>query len=419
MRILYVLPAVKHPLMRGELRHYHLLRILGGRHAVTLLALSKTAVPAGVLEELGRYTERIVLFDASIDAPASGGASLRRRFASARRFRRAVREMRHAVGAIAGTGAFDVALLHGIRIHGVLDGAPALPAVIDMCDAASLRLRRGLLHGRPAELPLRLLRYGQARWLEARLRARSEHLGFISRRDRDVVIGGRNTGTVVPNGVDLGYWTRRSDAAGRSLIFTGVLDYPPNADAALHLVTRLLPAIRHSVPDVDVVIAGHNPSSELVRAAAAQPGVVVTGFVDDLRPYLERAAVFVAPLRFASGMQNKLLEAMAMELPVVTTGIAADGLKVDDGEPPVRVAERVEDLAAHVVDLLGDADARRRLGTLGRAFVCRHFDWEHAAQQFERMCVEAIAGASPEQGDARAHPQARSRVGKSQAGSIT
>lgn len=396
MRILYVLPALRHPALRGELRHYHFVRILGRRHPVTLVALSRTAVPVEVLDELRGYTERVAIVDASPEGAEPGRASFPARLAKARRYRRAVAHMRTTLHALARDTPFDVVLVHGTRIHRVLDGLPPLPVVVDMCDASCLRLRRGLMHGGVADLPVRLFRYWQMRRLESRLSAVARHIAFISGRDRDAVMRTRPGGAVVPNGVDLGYWTRTRPGEARHLIFTGVMDYPPNADAALYLMTRLLPEIRRAVPGIETIVAGRDPLPALVRAARSQPGVTVTGSVEDLRPYLERAAVFVAPLRFASGMQNKLLEAMAMELPVVTTPLAADGLRVDAADPPLRVGQCTSELAGHVIDLLRNADARRDLGVLGRAFVSRHFEWEHGARLLERLCLDAVADAAGE-----------------------
>ena len=392
MRILYVLPAVKHPLMRGELRHYHFLRILSRRHQVTLLALARTDVAPEVLDELRACTERVVLVDAAPQSEQGSGrlARLRRRVEKVRRLGRGLAEVREAFRRTADEGSFDVALVNGHRMHRAVHGASTLPVVFDMCDAASMRLRQGLRHARRAELPWRVFRYWQVRRMEAAFR-RTPHLAFISARDREAVLGAGSQAPIVPNGVDIEYWrTRGLDRGAHTLVFSGVLDYPPNADAALYLVTQVLPLVRRSVPEVEVVLAGRSPRADLLRASQVHPGVTVTGYVDDLRPHLERAAVCVAPLRFASGMQNKLLEAMAMELPVVTTGIAADGLRVDGERPPVRVGEHAEALASSVVTLLREPEERRQLGARGRAYVARHFDWERSAAMLEQLCGEAI-----------------------------
>jgi glycosyltransferase involved in cell wall biosynthesis len=115
--------------------------------------------------------------------------------------------------------------------------------------------------------------------------------------------------------------------------------------------------------------------------------------VDDVRPYLEQATVCVGPLRFASGVQNKLLEALAMEVPVVTTPVAADGLRVEGGEqPPVLVADGEKEFAESVVYLLTQTKDRSRLAAEGRHFVKNHFNWSHSAKMLEEMCLTAVSG---------------------------
>jgi glycosyltransferase involved in cell wall biosynthesis len=117
--------------------------------------------------------------------------------------------------------------------------------------------------------------------------------------------------------------------------------------------------------------------------------------VDDVRPYLEQACVYVAPIRYASGLQNKILEALAMEVPVVTTPIVVDGLRGGrGGEPPVRTAEAVDEVAASILTLLEDDGERRRLAADGRRFVEAEFDWSRGAGRLEAMCLTAIGEAA-------------------------
>jgi glycosyltransferase involved in cell wall biosynthesis len=400
MKILQMLPSLPHPSMRGELRHYYFLRSLSRRHDITVLALTKTAVAPEAEEELGRYSSRLVVVDASPPARPAGGDLLGWRARKQRRLRRAMVEMRrHFVQAVHDE-SFDVVLVHGADLYPVLNGFHDLPAVLDVCDAVSLRHRHRLRYVNPVELPWRLLSYWLVRRREEEVSRQAPHVAFISERDRDAVTGPTSRAAIVPNGVDLAYWSRRDPPAQIDrLVFTGVMDYPPNDDAAHYLVRHIVPAVRKQRPDVEVVIAGRSPSAALIDEARAS-GVTVTGFLQDLRPELEKSAVFVAPLRFASGMQNKILEAMAMQLPVVTTRIAAEGLHVaGGGPPPVAIADRPEAFAACVTALLGDRMTRAQMGMDGRDFVRRHFNWEKSAQRLERMCREA-AGTQDEQREA-------------------
>jgi glycosyltransferase involved in cell wall biosynthesis len=147
------------------------------------------------------------------------------------------------------------------------------------------------------------------------------------------------------------------------------------------------------VPDAELYIVGRDPSPRLRERAARTPGATVTGFVPDVRPWLERAAVAAVPMRYGSGVQNKVLEAMAMELPVVTTSLVAAGLRVAGGEAPVVVADDVREFAEAVVKLLAQEQERSRLASAGRRFVLEHYDWSRSAARLERMCAAAAAAS--------------------------
>jgi glycosyltransferase involved in cell wall biosynthesis len=166
------------------------------------------------------------------------------------------------------------------------------------------------------------------------------------------------------------------------------MDYRPNADAARQLIDVVMPFVWREIPDARVAIVGRDPAPDLV-ARARRPGVVVTGYVEDIRPYLEGAAVFAAPLRFASGIQNKLLEAMAMSVPVVTTPVAAAGLRGDDGRAaPLNVAREPADLGARIVERLRASATDPTPDAAARRFVQERFSWAASGRS-----VDAILGA--------------------------
>jgi glycosyltransferase involved in cell wall biosynthesis len=234
-------------------------------------------------------------------------------------------------------------------------------------------------------------RYRQVKQIEDKMIAKTPHIAFVSWRDREAVVGATEHGKVVPIGVDHSYWTRQTrDPRPNCLAFTGVMNYAPNEDAAIYLIERILPLLRRAIPNIELLIVGRDPTPALKERAQRHPEVTVTGFVDDVRTCLERAAVFVAPLRYGSGIQNKILEAMAMEVPVVTTSLAAAGLRVDGaGAPPVLVADGEKEFAERVIALLGEEDERQRLAGEGRRFVENHFIWSRSAAKLEEMCFAA------------------------------
>ncbi len=202
------------------------------------------------------------------------------------------------------------------------------------------------------------------------------------------------TSTVLQNGVDLAYFSPPADHAPTpgEIVFTGVMNYLPNIDGCQFFVREVLPQIRARVPNAHFTIVGAKPTPE-VTALGSEPGVTVTGFVDDVRDYLKKAQVSVAPLRIARGIQNKALEAMAMGLPVVGSTSATQGIAGTSGEHYV-VADEPQAIADHVVRLLEDTAAARALGARARAYVERHHDWEinfAGVEDIARYAVERRA----------------------------
>ena len=397
MRILYLTPAFHHPTMRGPTRCYHFAKALARRHAVTLLSLTAEPLTPRALAEMSACCERIVPIEMT-DAHASPAARLLARAPGGRRptgalaLRGAVGRMREAFRELVANGSFDVVLFHGKSLFPVIEDFDALPIVVDFCDATSLRVRQRMQQANLAKRSLLALRWLQVRRVERKLLAKSRHVVFVSRRDAEAILG-EGGGEVVSIGVDHARFRRSRPGATNALVFSGIMSYGPNEDAALVLLDQIFPLVRRGVPDAELFIVGRDPSRRLRARAAETPGATVTGFVPDVRPWLERAAVAAVPMRQGSGVQNKVLEAMAMELPVVTTSLVSAGLRVAGGEAPVVVADEVREFAEAVVKLLGQEQERARLAAAGRRFVEEHYDWSRSAARLERICVAAAARA--------------------------
>jgi len=385
MRLLYITAELPWPLTSGHVRHFHFLRELGARHEVVLLSLTRSSDAAS---DARGVLERVV---ARVEVVAREPA--RSRAARALELRQAARRLARAAGALVTEQRVDAVLLAGKETSPALRAIPGMPLVLDVCDASSVRLRGQAAVAAPLSRAATLLRLARIRAVERRLLAATPHILFASERDRAALMGPAG-GHVVPNGVDLEHFTRRNGAAPPSarIAFTGVMAYEPNRDAAVRLVERVLPLVRDEVPGAEAVLAGRDPGAALL-ALGSRDGVTVTGTCPDLRPHLEGAAVYCAPLRFGAGIQNKLLEALAMEVPVVTTALAAAGLRVAGDEPPVVVADDDAAIAAAVVRLVRDPRERAALAAAGRRYVERHFSWRRSAQTVEDVLARAAAGA--------------------------
>jgi glycosyltransferase involved in cell wall biosynthesis len=196
--------------------------------------------------------------------------------------------------------------------------------------------------------------------------------------------------SVIENGVDVEHFAPSGvTPEPRSLVFTGNMGYEPNVDAVVWFVEHCLPRIREAVPEVKLAIAGARPS-RAVQELAREPGVQVTGFVESMPATLNAAEIAVAPLRSASGIQNKILEAMACGLPVVTTTTGLGAIDARDGEH-LLVADGEEAHAAAVIRLLGDADLRARLGAAAREQVVARYSWARGAERVEEIYERVLS----------------------------
>ena len=235
----------------------------------------------------------------------------------------------------------------------------------------------------------------RTRKFEAALPAQFERTLVSSYRDANAfqrLAGGPAADRVVtlPNGVELSYFHAATRAPeSRTVLFTGKMSYNANEGAALHLVQRIMPLVWEHCPDAKLTIAGKDPSPA-VRNLSRDPRVMVTGFVEDLRPFFWSAAVVAAPLVYGTGIQNKVLEAMACGVPVVASHSACEGIGAAPGQT-LLVGADPREMAAHIVALLRDAALRARLAAAGRRFVELHHDWYQLARRLTEVYEDARA----------------------------
>jgi sugar transferase (PEP-CTERM/EpsH1 system associated) len=197
--------------------------------------------------------------------------------------------------------------------------------------------------------------------------------------------------TAVPTGVDLDYFKPDGvEPRSGEIVFVGSMDWSPNEDAAVEFATRILPRVRQRVPSARFNIVGRAPPPRVRALARADGSVRVTGRVDDVRPFYETASVVVVPLRVGGGTRLKIFEAMAMERPVVSTTIGAEGLPVHSGEDIV-LADDEAAFAHRVADLLLDPARAAALGRRGGATVRPALGWERAAEAFGAICGATLA----------------------------
>ncbi len=379
MRILFLTSRLPYPPNRGDrLRAHHFLRVMAREHRVTLLSFISDERETGNVGPLRPYCEDIQLVHRGpLQSKMTTGLNVWRPAPLQSLYYRSS-VMQGAVNNLLARRQFDFVYVHLFRMAQFVAHHKRPYRALDLTDAISSEIERSLpyrdLKWRLTyrlELP-RIYRY------EREIARHFDETWLISEAERQQLLGGQTDDRVfvVPNGVDTERFrpAPHNEPHALRIAFVGHMGVFHNIDAAEYLARDILPLIHKQLPGVQLDLVGAEPSPEVQRLAAL-PGVRVRGHVPDLNAALNQAAVFAAPLRFAAGVQNKVLEAMAAGVPVVTTRIVNNGLQAEDGRH-LLVADDPAEFAGAVVRLLSDAALRRRLSQAGRDFVLTHYRWE-------------------------------------------
>lgn len=307
--------------------------------------------------------------------------------------------MRAKIGQLLHETRYDLIQVHQAYLADLRPNV-ALPALLDMQDILSEYERLVLLRAsRPTDRFAAWMEWKKMQALERRAVQRFAMCTTATEEDRQKLlrlIPGVKV-AAVSNGVDLDYFVPQpDDETDGEIVFVGSMDYAANVDAVLHFHRDIFPEVRRRRPDAHFTVVGYDPPPS-VLALNDDPGVTVTGFVPDVRPYLARAAVVVIPLRLGSGVRNKILEAWAMSKSVVSTSLGAEGLPTGH-EENILLADDPETFTGCVLRLLADRALRLRLGQAGRRLVETRFAWPAVAGQMEAVYETCLMGHVNRQG---------------------
>lgn len=263
--------------------------------------------------------------------------------------------------------------------------------VIDFIDAISLNYREAVKHTRGFWKAISAIEKRRLPGYERHLANHFDMCFITARKDRDHILhnGGSPGMVVVPNGVKVDLLKRHFDGKeDHRIAFLGKMDYRPNEDACTFFVRDVFPKIRKAVPGLEFDIVGMNATKKVLNLQRCA-GVHVTGRVDDPYRYLERSKIVIAPMRFGAGIQNKVLEAMALGKAVLATPEGAGGISgAKDGENLVIAGhDKPEDMAGIIIRLLGDDGARRRIGIAARELISKNYTWDRA----ERILLKSLS----------------------------
>ena len=386
MRLMVILSRVPYPLEKGDkLRAYHLVKRLARKHEIYLFCLSDGPTAQEHLDHLHQFCAhievvrierwRIVLklFSAIFSRLPFQVAYFHHRKAQ-RRINAALEQFRP-----------EHILCQLVRTTEYVREVHDVPKTLDYMDTLSKGLERRSEMAPTLLAPLfraetrRLIRY------ENLMLDLFDHSVIISAQDREYIYHPwRDRIAVIPNGVDSEHFTPRHGRQDHDIVFTGNMNYPPNIDSALYLAQQILPLVRRTRPNTTLLISGVAPSQSVRDLGRTDPLIHVSGWVKDIRDSYASARLFVAPMQIGTGLQNKLLEAMAMRIPCITSTLANNAVGARPGDA-ILVGNSPEEYAAHILHLLDDPAERARIAENGYQFIRSQFDWDKAPEKLDRM----------------------------------
>jgi len=395
MNILYVCHRFPFPPKRGgKIRPFNMIRHLSRSHKVTVASIARSHDEAregqGIAPYCARYVMAVVArplqamrMIARLPTPTPSSMGY---FYSS--------HLAERVQALLARERFDLVFVHCSSVAQYVERVVGIPKILDFGDMDS---QKWLEYARYRPFPL-----SAGYWLEGRKLQRAEKalagrfdLCTATTRAEWETLEGYGTGVATdwfPNGVDSEYFSPGAQPCDPDTIsFIGRMDYYPNQECMFDFCANVLPRLRASRPATKLLIVGADPSPK-VRKLAELPGVTVTGSVPDVRPYVRSSAAMVAPLNIARGTQNKILEAMAMGVPVVASKVAAGGVDALDREHFL-VADGAEAHARALLGLMNDPAERARLAEAGRARMLSHHAWDRSMQRLDGIIERALEGA--------------------------
>ncbi len=260
--------------------------------------------------------------------------------------------------------------------------------VIDYQDVLSIGMKRRMVLAKWFFRPIFKMEYKRLRRYERFVFDKFDVKTIISDSDRQLIDHPqRNEILIVPNGVDFEHFKQIQTEKKYDIVFTGNMAYPPNVNAVMYLSQEIMHFVWSKIPNAKLCIAGATPVTSV--KAVANDNIEVTGWVDDMRDVYAKSKIFIAPMRIGTGLQNKLLEAMAMQLPCITTPLANNALLAND-KSEILVGSSAKELADAIVLLLSDEIFAKKMAEKGNMFVHDKYDWSASTQKMEdamRKCL--------------------------------
>lgn len=388
MKILVVLPRFPYPLEKGDkLRAYNQIRCLSRNNEVYLFCVSHEYVSQEHIEVMRKYCKDIVVVRLNkmvsyknVVRNFCASKSVQIGYWDSKRSRKVYKEFERQVEP-------DVLYSQMLRTLPLV-ARSSVPKVMDFQDSLSMNMERRMaqyhwgLHHFLFHFEFKMLRsteYNSFKIFDA--------LTIISNTDSEAIPHHKNGEIqIVPNGVDFDYFHPIECEKKYDVAFCGNMQYAPNVNVAIYLAEKVMPYVWKTIPEAKLLLAGATPKASVKRLASDK--ITVLGSVKDIRSCYSSAKVFAAPMRLGSGLQNKLLEAMAMRIPCVTSTIANNALGAAP-EQDILIGDKAEDVADHIIDLLQSKQERDTLAENGYNFVHKNYSWETFGKKLETILYNA------------------------------
>lgn len=406
-KLLYLVHRVPYPPNRGDrIRSYHLLKFLAEQYEVHLATLADEPVPAETVTALDQLCSQIAIapvggisrWSSAAWSLAAGGTATEGLFRSpelARTINHWAREHRYSAAVV-----FCSSMLQYLESPLLAD----VPAIVDLVDVDSQKWFDYAAHARGPKRWLYTLEGRRLGAVERRCVERAAAVTLVSEAEAELFRRAcpNDRTLAVPNGVDLDYfrphnngprpWQPLAAADRTNLVFIGALDYHANIDGLAWFAAEVWPLVRRELPQLTLGLVGRNPAPA-IRKLAHLPGIRVFADVPDVRPYLAAADIAIAPLRIARGIQNKVLESMAMALPVVCSPAALEGIAATP-EQDLLVATAPADWSTAIRRLVHNPALRHQLAAAGRRHVEQHYAWPAALQPLASLLADLPSPAA-------------------------
>jgi len=391
-RILYITHRVPYPPDKGDrIRNYHVLREMAERARVWLVALADEPVVEEHRRALAALCERVETVQVANKGRwlQAGWSLLCGKSLSEGLFRE--QALIALLPELTAEANFHSVMISASSLASCLDapGLAKLPKHVDLVDVDSQKWLDFAAASRSPKNWLYRLEGGRVRALETRLTASVQTLCLVSKAETELFNGFTHPDAAITasNGVDLDYFHPQPDVAELpACVFVGAMDYFPNVDAAVWYATTIHPQVREQFPEAEFHIVGRKPTAH-VQKLAAIPGVRVLGTVPDVRPHVAAARLAVCPIRVARGLQNKVIEAMAMAKPTLSTPAAMAALQATPGHDLLQL-HSADDWVRAICELWLDGPRRTALGQAARQYVQSHHHWHRCV----RPLIDRVVG---------------------------